>query len=342
MGKKATKRNAGAKGKAKAQSSKPTPAWQVVENVVAAIERVRAEIPGVEVRQKVQMPVAADPTRTRDVDVLVTVPVQGRLLTIGIEVKAKGRPVTVDELGCIVDIRNEVRLDRFCVVSTSGFSGDAERKAKQEGLQLETLREFANSSFWAKPCGELLFATGVEVVGATFEFSPDVLIEHERTIARILHGVEAREMRIEKASGKQPLHLFVEHHGREAIPLFQEKLGRELSDGQIVRLRITLPDPTTRLFVRDAELPKAEAIDAVYRFRRWRLQERRFQLLGIDITTCESMMNGQLVQTTLLAVPREDDPAARQIYLSVGPAQPRRTRSERLARTFRPTRRDGD
>lgn len=75
-----------------AVKAKRAPRWQVVENVVAALERIRNVTPGMVLTQKAQVPVYHDPSRVRDVDVLVRYPVGTRTFSLGIEVKAHGRP----------------------------------------------------------------------------------------------------------------------------------------------------------------------------------------------------------------------------------------------------------
>lgn len=158
-------------------SVKKTPKWQIVENVVAAVERVRAAVPGVKVTQKAQVPKAAFPDHTRDVDVLVEIPVQGRKIRLGIEVKNERRPIAEDELGTLVDLKNDLQLDRYCVVSTSGYTSAAQQKAAQNGIELSTLSPNDGCPFFASPPGELITIRHVHVLAANASGPPDALVE---------------------------------------------------------------------------------------------------------------------------------------------------------------------
>jgi hypothetical protein len=122
-----------ATGSAKKKATvKPTPSSQVIENVVAAMEQVKATVPGTTVIQKAQIPVYGKPARKpRDVDVLVRTPAGGQVYSLGIEVKDHGRPLDVGHIGKLVDHWHDVRTDRFAIVSTSGFTKDADEKSQR-------------------------------------------------------------------------------------------------------------------------------------------------------------------------------------------------------------------
>lgn len=59
---------------AKKKSPKPIPKWQVVENIVAAIERARMSSPDVRVTQKAMLQQQRGKRYPREVDVLVDGP----------------------------------------------------------------------------------------------------------------------------------------------------------------------------------------------------------------------------------------------------------------------------
>src|SRR5688572_20322035 len=82
------------------------PKWQIIENVVAACERIRHDGIRAEIVQKAMLPVLTDPARRREVDVFVRLSVGGRVLTVGVEVRARGAPVDVPDIGSIIDLRD--------------------------------------------------------------------------------------------------------------------------------------------------------------------------------------------------------------------------------------------
>jgi hypothetical protein len=131
--------------------AKQTPKWQIVENLIAAWEKIQERVSGVAVTPRAQIPAWWDPTVRRDVDVLVEALVGDRTIRIGIEVKAHGIPLDLGGMGQIVDLAKDVQLDHYCVASTSGYSKDAEKKAKHENVELMTVHEFKNSDFWVSP-----------------------------------------------------------------------------------------------------------------------------------------------------------------------------------------------
>ena len=124
------------------------PKWQVIENLVAVLEWFYSrEAPGATVVQKALLHHDADPERRREVDVLVTVPVGRRALRIGVDVKNEKAPLDVTVIEQLVGKYSKLKrsLDRYCIVSTSGFSGGAEKDAKAAGVELLHLCELADS-----------------------------------------------------------------------------------------------------------------------------------------------------------------------------------------------------
>jgi Restriction endonuclease len=156
----------GKRREAKKLPAKPTPKWQILENVVATWEQIRQRMPGaITVTQRAQVSTTWDDTVRRDIDVLVEARVGERRIRIGIEVKDHGRPLDVGDLGQIVDLANDVHLDHYCVVSASGYTKDAEKKARHEGIELMTIQESVASNFWASRSGAIAFKRGPEGVG---------------------------------------------------------------------------------------------------------------------------------------------------------------------------------
>ena len=125
----------------KTKSAKPVPNWQIVENVATVLERFYVRDQEAKVTQKVMLPLDSDPTRTREVDILVEVQIGRRNVRIGVDVKNEGRPLDSTKVEQLVAKRNKLKktLDKYCVVSTSGFSAGARTDADGEGIDLLTL-----------------------------------------------------------------------------------------------------------------------------------------------------------------------------------------------------------
>jgi hypothetical protein len=103
----------------------PLPKWQVVENVVAAIERSHASVPGMRIIQKAVLLQRRGRQYPREVDVLVERPTDDRVERTGIDVKNERRPIDVEMLEGLAAKRKKLDLDCYVVVSTSGDSAAA-------------------------------------------------------------------------------------------------------------------------------------------------------------------------------------------------------------------------
>lgn len=117
--------------------------WQIVENVVAAIEQYYHSKVDAKIIQKAMVPLDGIPHKYREIDVLVQIKVGPRLLSIGIDVKNEGRPLDVTK---IEQLERKWRkcsnsIDRYCVVSTSGYSEQAKTDGEKAGIELLTLDE---------------------------------------------------------------------------------------------------------------------------------------------------------------------------------------------------------
>lgn len=292
-----------------------TPKWQMVENVVAAIERVRASVPGIEVIQKAQVPKAAFPEETRDVDVLVTIPVQGRIFLLGIEVKNEGRPIAEDEFGTLLDIKNELQLDRYCVVSTSGFTETARAKAARNGIELSTLNSTDGSAFFAAPPGELVMQRRVELVTINVDGPPEVTAK--------LQGKQADLLAVIRNGERRPLLEFAANWSQSLA-----SNGRvEGRDGEEVEWRLEIASDV-QLLVADELVGHPVAFDLRVRFRVDSIPDIRFELAGLLISAHEMDTPNGRVQCTMIGVPADDNPDIRKIYITTGPAKPTKQKVE--------------
>lgn len=311
--------------KKKKSISTPTPHWQVVENVVAVLEGVKANLPGMVVTQKAQVPVYHDPTRVRDVDVLVRFPMGERPFSLGIEVKAHGRPIDVGKMGQIVDLWRDVKLDRFVVVSTSGFSGDAVKKAEDNKIEMMTLEQFEHSDFLRVPVGELVTVISAELVSWRFTYYSAELAAEVETAYKATGGTEAtsNEIVLRKRSGAQCVATeFLMDHGT----LEAERRQHELLDQELFGVDIPLlGDDYASCQIRHREIRTPDLIQMVCRFRRKAVPELRFRSKDLEVVTFEPR-HGE--QVTIVAVPNADG-KTRQVTVSTGPSIPKDVKVER-------------
>jgi hypothetical protein len=297
-------------------ASDKTPKWQMVENVVAAIERVRASVPGIEVIQKAQVPKAAFPDETRDVDVLVKVPVQGRVLQLGIEVKDEARRIAEDEFGTLLDIKNDLQLDRYCVVSTSGFTEAARAKAARNGIELTTLNASDGSPFFGAPPGELVRNRRVDLLSINAEGPPEVLAK--------LHGVRVDAIQVIAADKRQrPLMNVIAVESNAWV----NKGMAEGRDGEELSWQLTFT-PEVQLVAAGEILDQLVSFDLRVRFHWDSVHDTRFELAGWLISTWEVDGPDGRLQVTSVAVPTPENPELRQIHVSVGPAKPLKQKIE--------------
>lgn len=125
-----------------------TPRWQVVENVVAAVEayysRSQADVV---ITKKAMLPHDDDPSRMREVDVLVRASVGRRVMRVGIDVKDEGNPLDVTKVEQLIGKASKLRksIDRFCIVSTSGYTRTAKEDADRAGVEAFTLHDICES-----------------------------------------------------------------------------------------------------------------------------------------------------------------------------------------------------
>lgn len=126
--------------------------WQIVENVAAALERYYHGDMKAEVIQKAMVPTDHRPEYRREVDVLVKVPIGPRTYSIGIDVKNEKRPLTIEMIEQLDSKRRKLakNIDRYCILSTSGFSSEALEEMRRIGIQNLTLEDI---SFEKNPDG---------------------------------------------------------------------------------------------------------------------------------------------------------------------------------------------
>lgn len=124
--------------------------WQVLEGLVAAIERALASVPNTRVILNARVPVRGSSKR-RQVDIVVEIPTGPRLLRVGVEVRDKSHPLDVTQVEQLGAKLSNLELDRGCIVARSGFTRDAALESPRWGLELKTITEIEAPEWWLAP-----------------------------------------------------------------------------------------------------------------------------------------------------------------------------------------------
>jgi hypothetical protein len=299
------------------------PNWQVIENVVAAIENARNRLPGMKVTQKAQLPRIPKPTELRDVDVLVELPVGGRMMTIAVEVKATKRRISMEEMGSIVDLRRDIAVDRFCVVSVAGFTKGARSKAEEHNIDITTLSQLESSEIFAYPPEVTIRRTGGELLSVRFLFNEETLRRDGDRLRIALTDVRHDDVMLTDSTGTVPLPLFLtamlHEQGQEVLARLQH--GDVFPFVVDLRQRIALT-----MSVKGETMPGPESLEVVAKLSRTTetVPEQRFQLGDIQMTTSAMNLRGETEQVSLVWVPQSD--GTTQLVLSRGPIKPKKVR----------------
>lgn len=140
------------------------PHWQFVENVVAAIESFsNGKLADLVITPKAMVAVRHHPGVRRELDVLVSFRAGKRTMRIGVDVKAEKDPVDLPLLEGLWAKAETLDIDRYAVVSLSGFTGSARTVYSAKGVELVTLEE-VGSLEWAG-------LTHTEFTNQLFEFT---------------------------------------------------------------------------------------------------------------------------------------------------------------------------
>lgn len=118
------------------------PHWQLVENVVAAVESFsNGALPDLRITPKAMVPTRHHPEVRRELDVLVTFRAGSRTIRIGVDVKAEKVPVDLPLLEGLWAKAEALDIDRYVVVSLSGFTESAQRVYAAKGVELVRIEE---------------------------------------------------------------------------------------------------------------------------------------------------------------------------------------------------------
>ena len=297
--------------------------WQVIENVVAAIENARNRHPGMKVTQRAQLPRIPKPSEYRDVDVLVELPIGGRRITIAIEVKAKSRPVSIEQMGTLVDLRRDIAVDRFCVVSLKGFTKGARSKAEEANIEITTLSQIKSGGIFAYPPEATVRKTGGELLSVRFLFNEETVSRDGDRLRAALADLRHEEVILTDSTGSVPLlrllTAMIHEQGRDLLAQLEH--GDVFPFGLDLRQRVGLT-----MSIKGETLPGPEFLEVVAKLSKTTetVPEYRYQLDDIQIATSAMNLGGAAQQVSLVSVPQPD--GTTQLVLSRGPVKPKKVR----------------
>lgn len=303
--------------------ARAVPEWQIAENVVAARERLRPLLDSSD-RAVVVHQNAIVPRRLtsrsggRQIDVVVDRPSGGSITRRGIDVKAKGRPLTVEQMGSLLDKHRRVELDESCVVSTAGFAHESELDAREDGVELTRMVAFDRSAFFVAPSGQMMRSTGPVVLASTLAYDR-TLLEASADLALALRAKkkDLTEAWLEGGAGAHELKAVIRHWVTEATK------GDRRRDGEVFQVTIQVcQQDYHQLRVGRRRFPAPPLIVCQVEWRDRPLPDSRFRLEGTELVTTEVMMRSSLQQLTAVGIP--DPSGGFRVALSVAPAKPPR------------------
>lgn len=149
--------------------------WKLVEDVVAEIEAMSNQGLDCEITRLAMVPEDQNPDRLREIDIVVRFPAGRRTLSIGISVKNEKRPIDVAKMESLISVwlKRKGSLDRYCIVSTGGFTANARADAEENGVELVHFREVeGGGKGWSRMAGT------VRATSLSWEPSVDASIEY--------------------------------------------------------------------------------------------------------------------------------------------------------------------
>lgn len=140
------------------QEPNPVPEWKVYENAIAHIEESAGD--GAKVNRNHKIMGQSETQRQVDVWLERTVGA-GHLIKVAIECKCYNtREVTIQEIDSFVGFLEDIQADKGVMLSHSGFSDAAKRRAEVANIELQTLtleeaEEFDWDEYTADSCESL-------------------------------------------------------------------------------------------------------------------------------------------------------------------------------------------
>ncbi len=115
--------------------------WKLIENAVAALYRAKPRWEVIEVLQRAEVDTVFGPREpSREVDVVLRVATSDGHRMVGIDVKDEARAVDRPLTEQCISKAEDLPIDEYVLVSTSGFTAPAREKAKRKGVETIDLR----------------------------------------------------------------------------------------------------------------------------------------------------------------------------------------------------------
>lgn len=298
--------------------------WQLVENVVAALERIRSNVPGTRIVPKALLPVLADPQDHREIDVYLEVPVGDRTIQVGVEVKERStRRFDTAQLGSLLDLKKEVGLHYLCVVCTSGFTQAAKRKADRSNVQLVEPDQVDDSGFFPGEDVAFIFEKGATPLHTLVVFDPATPRAEVEAINAVLVGGNTNDLvLIEREGAEIPIHLVTAAEGSRAASM----LDPPPVDGE--RFQATIVGISSRFvsLKRDNHrLPAPASLVVDYEFVHRPTKHFKFRLFGFDVVAFVEQTPAGPMQVTMIAIPAPEAPGTFRISFQRYPLSPPKT-----------------
>jgi hypothetical protein len=295
-----------------------TKRWEILEGVVAAIEKSLNTVPGTSVVPNVMVKVKGS-DRTRQIDVLVKIPVGSREIRIGIEVRDKNVPLDVTQIEQLAAKIAKLELDRGCIVAAS-YTAEAKAEATRCGVELRTISEIENPEWW-KPTSMSVTHERIELFDCALIYAT----EHADATRNLVGKLQITELEIEEPSqSPYKLHELLEHIGLQKA---QEPELAHLVDQDTFEVMVTCDLPSgTLLRGGGHEFPLPHRMLTKFRIHR----EHEVTPIGAfqmspSVTAFTSVSNKNEKQVTIVA--QDTDEGVRRFFITVGDSKPKRTQS---------------
>ncbi len=137
------------------------------------------------------MVVDQDTGELREVDILIEQMASGHPLNIGIECRDRSRKESVAWIEELIGKKNALLLNKAIAVSSKGFTGAAERKAKRNGIEVHSLID-AEKIDWASKLPKhslvMISAINYRLYSATLYDTKGKIIENVQETSDIMVG----------------------------------------------------------------------------------------------------------------------------------------------------------
>lgn len=131
------------------EDSSQLPRWALIENAVAAIQRALALAGEWTVTQNA-MVLERVSSRRRQVDVFLECPSGATVFRVGIDVKDESAPLDIETVEQLCAKGKKLAIDRYVIVSTSGFTAPARVEAQRQGVETAAIMRASDTPFFGQ------------------------------------------------------------------------------------------------------------------------------------------------------------------------------------------------